>query len=269
MPNNDNVLNQIIGAANVEQNIELNGNVKLNQGKPAGKFYEGTIIEAKTGEEVEVSANSPASPYTYKYFVRLDDKPVLWNQIQNLDPMLRSTKGLYMIKYTPKNSKDRKKGRPWKIGQDLIRWDIRVSGKAHWHQLCDRIPELDWLRRNSTFEDGLFDLAVNHPGMTLWFTVDWLRYSTKIRTQSKSASVQWQPLAARKASVEEYKRIAQHSNNKAVLCRYFNDVLKEINDAEKLPAVQEEMIAAEGEVYNRSRKCPRDPITGQFIKKEK
>jgi len=268
MPNNDNVLNQIIGAANVEQNIELSGNLNLNQGKRSYNYYEGTIKD-RNGEEVEVSAHSPASPYTYKYFVRLDDKPVLWNQIQNLDQNLRSTKGLYMIKYTPRNSKDRKKGRPWKIGQDLIRWDIRVSGPKHWHLLCDQIPELDWIRRNTTFTDEMFDIAVQHPGMTLWFSIDWVRYCNLIRSRARSVSVQRRPLASRKASVEEYKRIAKNSDNKAVLCRYFNDVLKEINEAEKSPAVQEEMIAAEGEVYNRSRKCPRDPTTGQFIKKEK
>ena len=263
------ILDTIIGAANVEQNIELNGNVNLHQGKNLREHHEGIVVEAKTGEEIEVSASSPASPYTYKYFIRLDDQPVIWDDIQSLNPMLRSTKGLYMIKYTPKNSKDRKKGRPWKIGQDLIRWDIRVSGPKHWHYLCDRIPELDWIRRNTILTDEMFDIAVQHPGMTLWFSIDWVRYCNLIRSRTKSVSVQRRPLTSRKASVEEYKRIAQHSEDKAVLCRYFNDVLKEINEAEKQPAVQEEMIAAEGEVYNRSRKCPRDPETGRFIKKEK
>lgn len=260
------ILDTIVGAANVEQNQELNGNVKLNQGKPVNKFYEGTIIEPGTGEKIEVSASSPVSPYAYKYFLRLDDKPVTWADIESLNPVLRSTKGLYMIKYTPRNSKDRKKGRPWKIGQDLIRWDIRVSGKKHWNYLCDKIPELDWLRRNSTLTDRMFDLAVMHPGMSFWFSVDWVRYEAKLQAQSES--VLEKPFVSRKASVEEYKKVAKH-NNKGLLCRYFSDVLKEVNEAEKQPAVQEEMIAAEGEVYNRSRKCPRDPVTGQFIKKEK
>lgn len=258
------ILNTIVGAANVEQNQELNGNVKQSQRKTWSEYCENTIYDSD-GQKIEASASSPVSPYAYKYILRLDDKPVTWEDIQSLNPVLRSTKGVYMIKYTPRRSKDRKKGRPWKIGQDLIRWDIRVSGLKHWNYLCDKIPELGWLRRNSTLTDRMFDLAVMHPGMSFWFSVDWVRYEEKLQAQSES--VLEKPFVSRKVSVEEYKKVAKHNNN-ALLCRYFSDVLKEVNEAEKQPAVQEEMIAAEGEVYNRSRKCPRDPNTGRFIKKE-
>ena len=257
----------INAAARIEQNQELNGSQNQKKVKKIYELLDG-VARDKYGNVVEVNAFSSASPYAYKYTVDLRDRPVIWDQIQNLDPNLRMTKGFYMIKYTPRNSPDRKKGRPWKIGQDLIRCDIRVSGKAHWAALCERVPELDWLRRNSTLSDEMFDLAVQHPGMTLWFTVDWVRYCNKLRAQSESEAVQRQPLVARKVSVADYKKIADKDNN-AIMCRYFNDILAEVNDAERLPAVQKEMIAADGEVYNRSRKNNKDPKTGRFIKKEK
>jgi hypothetical protein len=113
----------------------------------------------------------------------------------------------------------------------------------------------------------MFDLAVKHPGMSFFFSVDWIRYEDKLLAQTKSISVQEKPFVTRKVSAADYKHIAE-KDDKALMCRYFNDILKEINDAERLPSVQEEMKAVEGEGYNRSRANPRDPVTGQFIKKE-
>ena len=263
MENSEKIIDLVIGAANIEQNSVLNGNVKKNQGKNLREYRNGKIYQGE--QEIEVNAFAPVSPYTYKYALRLDDKPVTWDDIQNLNPVVRMTKGLYMIKYTPRHSKDRKKGRPWKIGQDLIRWDIRVSGKREWHELCKRIPELGWLERNSTLNDRMFDLAAMHAGMSFWFSVDWVGYEKKLNSYSDTVL---KPFFSRKASVEEYKAIAD-KNDKALMCRYFNDVLKEVNEAEKLPSVQEEMLAEDGEIYERSRANLHDPATGRFIKKEK
>lgn len=264
----NDILNTIIGAANVEQNVELNGNTVQNTGKPAYNYYEGKIVD-KNGHEVGVNAFAPASPYTYKYFCHLDDKPLTWEQIQNLDPKIRSTKGLYMIKYTPIHSKDYRKGRAFKIGQDLIRWDIRVSGPKEWNALCDKIPEFGWLRRNSTLSDGMFRLAKLHPGMSFWFSVDWLRYEAKLNEQA--GTVLENPFGARKASVEEYKKIKGNGGDegKTLVRKNFGDVLKEINDAERLPEVQEEMLENSGVVYHRGRNTLRDPVTGQFLKHKK
>lgn len=255
----------IIGAGNIEQNMSLSGNVQLNQGKKIYQ-YRGGKMRNREGVEVEISEHAPVSPYAYKYILNLQDKPVDLAQLQALNPNLRTTKGLYMIKYTPLKSKDAKKGRPWKIGQDLIRWDIRVAGKSHFRILCDKVPELGWLRRNSTFSDKLFDISRDHPGMTFWFSVDWVRYVEKL--QAQSSSVLRSPFVSRKSSVEDYLENAKSLNDKALLLRCYNDILKEINDAEKEPAVQEEMLEFSGETYDRSRKLNRDPNTGQFIKKD-
>lgn len=253
----------IVGAARTEHVIEMGGNANKYKGETLGQLRD--MKMNLDGEEVEISEHAFVSPYAYKYALRLDDKPVNWNQIFNLDPALRMTKGVYMIKYVPKGSKDHRKGRPWKIGQDLIRWDIRVSGPKEWHELAKRVPEIGWLERNSTLNDRMFDLAVRHPGMSFWFSVDWIGYEDKLQAQSKS--VLKKPFVSRKCSVAEY-RDKHKAKDKAVLIRYFNDILKEVNEVEKLPSVQEEMLTYANEGYDRSRKCPRDPVTGRFIKKE-
>lgn len=256
------------GAARVEHNQELNGNPVKGQHKTRRQFFNGTMRDSETGEDVEVSAFAPVSPYAYKYPLRLDDAPVDWAQIMSLDPQLRMTKGLYMIKYVPQHSKDFRKGRPYKIGQDLIRWDVRVSGPKEWKELCARIPEFGWIDRNSTLRTGLFKIAKQHPGMAFWFTVDWIRYKNKLVKKAKSSSVQIEkPFVARKSSLAEYKEIAK-TQDKEVMLRYFNDVLTEVNEVEALPTVQREMIRETGSAYDRSRKVAHDPVTGRFQKKK-
>ena len=256
----------IAAVARIEQNAETNGNEEPNQGKTLGKLLGNKARDGK-GNEVEVSDHPFISPYNYKYVLRLDDKPVMFSELKKLDPMLRVTKGLYMIKYMPRSDRNRKRGRPWKIGQDLIRWDIRVSGSRHWAKLCESVPELGWIVRNSTFTDALFDIAAQHPGMSLWFSVDWARYEAKIQSQLQNEEQKKDLVRSRVCSVEDYQKLKEQTDN-AVVIRVFNDILKEVNDAERMPEVQEEMIAEDGEVYNRSRKNKHDPATGQFIKKK-
>lgn len=250
----------VVGTARAEAVQNLNGNEKRFTRE---KIYEATDgkYRTKTGEVVEINADSPVSPYAYKYLCRMDDKPVFWDQVQSLDPMLRATKGMYMIKYTPRTSSDYRKGRAFKIGQDLIRWDVRVSGVKEWNKLCDKVIEFDWLRRNSTLTENMFRLAKMHPGMAMWFSVKWDEYEAKIQSQLETKAEH--PFVSRKVSGANYVH-----DDKTLVIRTFNDILKEVNEVEALPAVQEEMQQETGYIYNRSRKVARDPVTGQFIKKQ-
>lgn len=260
----ENLVKVVGSQARTEHVQEMNGNPIRHIAESRYTYLDGIANDGK-GNECEVNAGAFVSPYVYKFPVRLDDKPVDWDQILNLDPMLRMTKGFFMIKYTPKGSRDYKKGRPWKIGQDMLRWDIRVSGPREWHELCKRVPELAWIQRNSIMSDRYFDIAAKHPGMTFFFTVDWLRYIDKLNAQVKKPLDQ--PLISHKCSVKDYIDIYK-CKDKTILIRVFNDILKEVNEVEALPSVQEEMRTVSGEGYDRSRKCPRDPVTGQFIKKD-
>lgn len=252
----------IEGAARTELVQSLNGSPKQGQNKRIAQYLDGKAY-SKDGLECEVSALSPASPYSYKYIIRLDEGVPNWDQIMALDPNLRATKGLYMIKYIPRGSREYKKGRPFRIGQDLVRWNVHISGYKAWTKLAEVLPEFRWLFRNSTLTENMFRIAVEHPGMALWFSIKWDEYEAMLK--QKSQSVQKGLLMSRKTSVAEYKTLPQLENT-TLKIRYFNDILKEINEVEATPAVQEEMLAEAGEAYNRSRKLNRDPVTGQFQK---
>lgn len=264
MNKSEDVSMLILSSANVEHVTEMNGNATKYTGKTLRQYRNGKAY--LDGEEVEVSASSFASPYVYKYILGLDEKPITWDQIFDLNPNLRMTKGVYMIKYTPAGSKDCRKGRPFKIGQDLIRWDIRVAGTKHWEELARRVPELRWLARNSTLTKNLFGLAKNHPGMSFWFTIKWEEYEAKLKAQ-ENYSMMDRPFMSHKVSVKDY-RDKFKSSDRAILLRCFNDILKEINEVEGLDAVQEEMRSETGEGYIRGRNTLRDPVTGQFIRKK-
>lgn len=258
----------IISAANIEANHQLGGSQVL-------KNLEGMklIPNKDPNKREEVSALTFVSPLAYKLIVNLKEIPVTKTMIQNLDQNLRVTKGLYMIKYIPKTDKRYRKGRPWCIGQDLIQMGVYVSGPTHWNQLCDRIPELNWIRRNSTFSEKLFDIAVKHPGMTFWFCADWVRYEQKLLSVSV-LKTEDRPFGAYKCSAEEYRK---HYKDKTATLRVLADVLHEVQEVEMLPSVQNEMIAATGESDITRKQYikgmggvnqPKDPVTGQFIKKK-
>lgn len=258
----------IKATAKIFQNTEMNGNEFI---KPKPDQYKG--IERKMvigGEEIEVNAQAFVSPLAYKYIIDLRDRPVFFEQIQNLDPNLRATKGMYMIKYVPKGSADRKKGRPWKIGQDLIRWDIRVSGPVEWNSLCEKIPELAWLKRNSTLTPNMFNIAVKHPGMSFWFTIKWDEYETYLEQQLEQLKLKLDKVfVSRKCSFSDYKELYK-AQDKSLVLRLLNDVLDEVQEVESSPAVQKEMIAATGEatVTRQFNGQPKDPVTGRFVNKK-
>lgn len=267
----------IISAARIEANQQMNGSHNL---RPEQNVK--CVPSKDQDKRDEVNALTFVSPLAYKLILNLDEIPVTKRMIKNLNPKLRVTKGIYMIKYVPKTDKRYKKGRPWVIGQDLIHMGIYVSGPKHWNSLCDKIPELNWIRRNSTLTDEWFDTVARYPGMSFWFCIDWPRYEAKIVANAGSGSVtdtvhksELNPLGAYKCSAEEYRK---HYKDKTATLRTLADVLHDVQEVEMLPAVQEEMIAATGESDVTRKQYikgmggvnqPKDPLTGQFIKKEK
>lgn len=275
MKTDTDTLEVVASVARIEQNVALNG----SQNRLLDTNLK-TIPAKEVEKRDEVSALAFVSPLAYKMTIHLHDQRVTFDMIQNMDQNLRVTKGLYMIKYIPKTNSKRKKGRPWCIGQDLIHMGIYVSGPKHWNYLCDRIPELDWLRRNSTLTKEMFDYAVQQPGMSFWFTIDWPRYMAKLESQSVSESVQRAgpgsepaPFVGYKCSGEDYRK---HYKDKCATLRVLGDVLKEVQEVEEMPSVQEEMLENTGETgitreqYIKGRggnHQPKDPVTGRFLKK--
>lgn len=265
----------IKSVAKIEQNHSLNGSQQRLLDKRMTK-----IPAEEEGKMEEVSALTYVSPLAYKSIIHLQEKRVTYDMIQNLDPNLRVTKGMYMIKYIPKTDKRYKKGRPWMIGQDLIRMGIRVAGPRHFHYLCDRIPELNWLRHNTFYSDELFDIAAMQPGISFWFAIDWVGYAKKLSVQKGPEFGSKQgpsstPYSIYKCSGEEYRK---HYKDKCATLRVLSDVLRDVQEVEELSAVQKEMLANAGETgmtreqYIKGRggvHQPIDPATGRFVKKNK
>lgn len=267
-----NTIDLIAANAKIEANHELSGSHTKKTASCSHRLGNNDNFSGKSKwDGSEVSPLAFISPLAYKLIVHLKDEVVTQEQIQGLDPNLRVTKGLYMIKYIPTTDKRRKKGRPFCIGQDLIRMGVYVAGVRHWNYMCDRIPELDWIRRNSTVNSdekmqGMMNLAVKHPGMTFWFSVDWLGYYDKLL--AKAGTDIEKPYGAWKCSAEEYN--AKYKG-KETIKRTIADVRKVVQDIDKLEAVQEEMMEATGEVgYSFEQEpMPRDAKTGQFISRVK
>lgn len=273
---NSNPIDLLVSNAKIEENHALNGsNDSSKTHKPYSKLGgDDPSKMSKSWDGTEISPLAFINPLSYKLVINLKDEIVTKEAMQSLDPNLRVTKGLFMIKYIPRTDRRRKKGRPFCIGQDLIRMGVYVSGIDHWNYLCDRIPELDWIRRNSIVNTDekmkrMMNLAVKHPGMAFWFSVDWIGYYDKLKTKlPKGEDDIERPYAAWKCSAKEYK---ENYEGKEAVKRGVEDVRKILTEVDQLPSVQKEMLEATGEVGYSFEQEPmkRDPKTGRFLKKEK
>lgn len=139
--------------------------------------------------EVGTSQNIFTPGKVYSYLVALDDQPITLQQFRELKPNIRATHGFYTIQYIPAGSVKRNPKFPYLIGQDLVRIRVTVSGPRHWGALCSRIPELDWVRRNSTMSDALFAIAKKHPGLVLRFGIDFVKYCDKITKRANELGI--------------------------------------------------------------------------------
>ena len=139
--------------------------------------------------EVGTSQNIFTPGKVYTYLVALDDQPITLKDFAQLKPNIRATHGFYTIQYIPSGSIKRNPKFPYLIGQDLVRIRVTVSGPAHWAKLCERIPELAWLKRNSTISNKLFSIAKKHPGLVLRFGIDFVKYCDKIESRASELGI--------------------------------------------------------------------------------
>ena len=215
------------------------------------------------------------SPHLSKVIVNLDDEIVLENDLKMFNPNLRATCGRYMIKYLSKKSKKYKEGRPFFIGQDLIRMRINVAGYKGWKMYCRKIPELAWIDRNSILTPFLFMLAKMHPGVSFYFTIDWTRYGRMLMNKGTARGYVYdpengtnliRPFVNRRASYEEYYEKYQFFEETKQRLKI--DVLKEINEAERDPDFIKEKEIESGKVSGKDIRG-RDKKTGRFVSMKK
>lgn len=143
----------------------------------------------KSNNTSKISQKTFVPGKVYNYLVALDDQPITLNDFRALKPNIRATHGFYTIQYIPSGSVKRNPKFPYLIGQDLVRIRVTVSGPRHWAAMCSRIPELDWVRRNSTLSDAMFGIAKKHPGLVLRFGIDFVKYCDKITKRAEELGV--------------------------------------------------------------------------------
>lgn len=163
----------------------------INEIVGAGRREPGTPIPSLTGnalskqEQGEIIAKTLVNPFSVYKIVSLRDEPVSFDTyLSGSDSDVRMTRGVYTISYTPRGKQHK-----YLISQDLVQGAFRVSGPRHFGCLCERIPELGWLKRNTTISDYLFDLAKRHPGLGFQFTIDWERYASKILEAARAKHI--------------------------------------------------------------------------------
>lgn len=166
-----------------EEAIRENAEMK-NRGSKFNGQYLGDTREAK------LIKNLDFQPFFVKHVVDLRDRPVSLETFTNFDDNVRTTAGYYILMYVPTTSKRYVKGKPFVIGQDLIRMRVTVSGPKHFRCLAERIPELGWMQRwCPQLKSDLFGIAKMHPGMSFYFSPDWIAYADHITKQAEAEGI--------------------------------------------------------------------------------
>ena len=148
----------------------------------------------------------------YLYIVNIYDKPVSLQEFKSFNPDIKATRGMYTIQYIPLCDKTRNPKFPYLIGQDLVRIRVTVSGPKHWDMVCTRVPELAWVKRNSTLTGEMFRIAKMHPGLVLRFGINFPKYCEKIEkdAEEQGIDIDHKPLVCyewSKKTGEKYKDI--------------------------------------------------------------
>lgn len=133
--------------------------------------------------------NVPVEAYFTKV-VRLSEEPIVIDLSNKILPQdCRTTNGWYSVTYNPEGSPKRVRGKPYTIGQDLVRGRFCVSGLKHLKALASRIPEFAFLLKWSYFDPGLFKLAKQHPGIAFCFNFKWCEYGSMIEKKAEEQGI--------------------------------------------------------------------------------
>ena len=171
----------------------------------------GTLIPQVTGAVItkedrsEIIAKTLVNPFSLYKLVSLDEKPVSFDTyVSGSDNNIRATRGIYTITYV---SRPNSQGKNYMVSQDLMSGMFTVSGWPHFVKLCERIPELAWIKRNSIgLCPELFAMAKRHPGLGFQFTIDWIRYGQKIieTAEAEGIDIDNKPFVAFKCNYKDF-----------------------------------------------------------------
>lgn len=195
--------------------------------------YSRMLEKREMEKEGKIIPDALIAPSSYKVVVNINEIPVSFKTFTSYEKDVFVTKGSYMIMYFPKASRKSVPGKPYFIYQDLIHMRLCVSGPAHWRCLCRRIPELDWIRRNTNFTNDLFALAKRHPGIPFFFSIDYSKYAKKIMDQAEKEGIDIdnKPFVAYKCSEKDYQEL--YKDKFLHRQRTKTELAPELNAAEK------------------------------------
>ena len=194
-------------------------------------------------KEMEVTKSKFVCEPVYSYVVSIEDKPVSRERLLRFDSDIKITKGAYTIQYVPLSNKKRNPKFPYLIGQDLVRIRVTVSGPRHWGCLCKRIPELGWLRRNSTLRDEMFAIAKKHPGLILKFGIDYCKYCAIIeeRAEKEGIDIDHKPLFTYAWNDSVRADMNEVDVDKILSIKTKADYIKELQEVESSSTVLKEI----------------------------
>lgn len=160
------------------ENTEFKRHGRLN-GQYLGKTREAKIIK-----------NFAFQPFFVKHIISVKNEPVSLRTFTNYDDSVRTTAGFYTLTYVATTDKRYVKGKPYVIGQDLLRMRVTVSGYQHFSCIAKSIPELAWIKQwCPQLQPKLFGLAKRHPGMNFYFSPDWIGYADMIYEKAEREGI--------------------------------------------------------------------------------
>jgi len=121
--------------------------------------------------------------HQWRLCVSLQYKPITEYDYYNapkIRPDIRTTSGIYYIKYVPRCDRWRVLAFPYVFVNDITNKRIVVSGPEHLKALANEIPEIRFILDNSSYDDELFNIAAMHPGIKIPFCLDSINYCKKI-----------------------------------------------------------------------------------------
>ena len=183
--------------------------------------------------EAKIIKNFDFQPFFVKHIVSLKDEPVSLDTFTNYDDSVRTTAGFFNLTYVPTTDKRYVKGKPFVIGQDLMRMRVTVSCYKHWSALASRIPELGWIKRwCPQLQPNLFGLAKMHPGMNFYFSPDWIGYADMIYEKVKQKGIDIENRAFVTYNCSKERRVeieATHKMSAKKTKEDYKSVLDEVN----------------------------------------
>ena len=265
MTSEDNVV------AAVSSTMLIEGELR-NQSLHKGRRNEHPEKDPKN--DAEINAGDLVHPFQHRSVISLMDRVLTWDNVKNLDPDVRLTRGYYYLVYRPKTSALYKTGRPFCIGQDMVRWNLNVSGYRMWKALCKQMPEFAWIDRHTHLDPFLFNIARMHPGITFAFCVDWGEYVRMLLTKAKEQGLSIEDMDGKPllAHVPSKKMYMEKYRGKKALLLTRDDYTQTIFGVEHDDEIKSEMYSETGQtiddVIEPCNRCAHDPKTGRFISKK-